>query len=429
MYKIIFSLFIICFSLKANSQSSNNNKKLQVFLDCANSWCDMTYIRSEINIIDFQRDRIASDVHVLVTSQSTGSGGQNYQMIFYGQNRFSQITDTLSFNIEPNSTDVEVRDIYLQYFKIGLTPFIAKTGYAKSFKIEMKSEDKKEETKQEATKDPWNYWVYRVGLNGNLNADRNYKSNRFNGSFSLNRTTEDLKVEFNLNAGKNKSIFEIDNGTTIDKFEVNNSDLNIGHFLVKSINDHWSYGYELNYSKSTFSNNKNRLYLRAAAEYNIFKYKEVNNKFFTISYGFDVRRNNYTDTTVYNKTSETLYGHSLQTSVTFNKKWGSFNTGINYSNYFHNWQLNNLSINLNLNVRITGGLSVYMYSFGGLIHDQVYLPKGGATEQEILTRRRQLESAYNIYTGFGINYRFGSKINNFVNPRFNGGNNSFSVSF
>ena len=68
-----------------------------------------------------------------------------------------------------------------------------------------------------------------------------------------------------------------------------------------------------------------------------------------------------------------------------------------------------------------------MYSFAGLIHDQVYLPKGGATEQEILTRRRQLESAYNFFTGFGINYRFGSKINNFVNPRFNSSNNDFFI--
>lgn len=427
MKKIICLLAFISISTFSIGQNNNATNKLQVFLDCSNSWCDMTYIRTEINIIDFQRDRLASDVHVLVTSQNTGSGGQKYQMIYYGQNRFQNVTDTISFNIEPNTTEVELREIYLKYFKLGLTPFIAKTGLVKDLKIDMKSTGNNETVKTETTKDPWNYWVYRIGVNGNLNADRNYKSSRYNGNFSLNRTTEDLKVELSVNAGKNKSIFEIDNGTSIDKFEVDNHNLAISHYLVKSINDHWSYGYELNYSNSTFSNNKSRVYFRAAAEYNIFKYKEVNNKFFTISYGIDSRRNKYFDTTVYNKTQETLLGHSLQANITLNKKWGSFNSGINYSNYFHNWQFNNLSINLNLNVRITGGLSVYMYSFGGLIHDQVYLPKGGATEQEILTRRRQLESAYNFFTGFGINYRFGSKINNFVNPRFNSSNNDFFI--
>jgi hypothetical protein len=53
-----------------------------------------------------------------------------------------------------------------------------------------------------------------------------------------------------------------------------------------------------------------------------------------------------------------------------------------------------------------------------LTRDQIFLPKGGATSQEVLTRRRQLASGYNIYSYFGLNYRFGSKLNNFVNPRF-----------
>ncbi|MEP7373085.1 MAG: hypothetical protein ABI675_06805 [Chitinophagaceae bacterium] len=48
----------------------------------------------------------------------------------------------------------------------------------------------------------------------------------------------------------------------------------------------------------------------------------------------------------------------------------------------------------------------------------MYLPKEGATPQEVLTRRRQLASGYAFSTNFGINYRFGSKLNNFVNLRF-----------
>jgi hypothetical protein len=75
-------------------------------------------------------------------------------------------------------------------------------------------------------------------------------------------------------------------------------------------------------------------------------------------------------------------------------------------------------MNLDMNVRISGGLSFNVYAYSELVRDQIYLPKGGATEQEILTRRRQLASSYNFYSGFGFNYRFGSKLNNFVNPRF-----------
>ncbi|HYM93236.1 MAG TPA: hypothetical protein VET23_03800, partial [Chitinophagaceae bacterium] len=92
-----------------------------------------------------------------------------------------------------------------------------------------------------------------------------------------------------------------------------------------------------------------------------------------------------------------------------------------YNNYFKDWGLNSLGVNLSVNIRITGGLSFYIYSSGGLVHDQVYLPKSGATEQEVLTRLREQRTSYNIQNRFGISYRFGSKLNNFVNPRFDGG--------
>jgi hypothetical protein len=54
-----------------------------------------------------------------------------------------------------------------------------------------------------------------------------------------------------------------------------------------------------------------------------------------------------------------------------------------------------------------------------LVHDQIYLPGEGATGEEVLSRTRQLQSSYNFETFFGLNYRFGTKLNNFVNPRFN----------
>ena len=62
----------------------------------------MTYIRTEINIVDFFLDRIAPDVHVLITSIRNGSGGRQYQLIFYGQNSYKADRDTLHFATAPN---------------------------------------------------------------------------------------------------------------------------------------------------------------------------------------------------------------------------------------------------------------------------------------------------------------------------------------
>jgi tetrahydromethanopterin S-methyltransferase subunit H len=121
---------------------------------------------------------------------------------------------------------------------------------------------------------------------------------------------------------------------------------------------------------------------------------------------------------LYDKTKETLFGHTLQANLSFKQKWGSISVGSEYHNYFHNWKYFNLEANAEIDIRITGGLSFNMYTSAALIRDQIYLPKEKASQEDVLTRRRQVASDYSFYTSFGINYRFGSKLNNFVNPRF-----------
>jgi hypothetical protein len=115
-----------------------------------------------------------------------------------------------------------------------------------------------------------------------------------------------------------------------------------------------------------------------------------------------------------------LYGHRFSAALTLNQKWGTFNSGVYYRNYFGDWKIRSMGANINLNVRITGGLSFEVHMSGSIIHDQVYLAKGDVSEQEVLTRRRQLASNFNYRTSFGLSYRFGSILNNFINPRFEG---------
>lgn len=421
--KIVAVAAVLLFSVAAVAQNNVPAiDKLKVFIDCSNTRCDMTFIRSEINLVDFMLDRIAADVHVLVTEQSTGSGGSKYQLIYYGQNLFRNMKDTLHFNTDPNATDFEERDLLTKYMKLGLAPYIAKTNAAKDAIISFKrteTEASKKDSANKTTKDPWNYWVFRIGVNGNFSADEVYKSSRLSGNFSANRVTEQLKTGLKAYVGKNQTIFKLDDGSgNLEKITIKNNDYNFQHYLIKSINEHWSYGYETVFSRSTFSNNKNRAFFKTGVEYAIFPYKEVNTRFFTVSYTLDVRRNNYFDTTIYEKTKETLFGHGLETNLAFNQKWGTISFGADYHNYFHNWQFFKLGVNTEIDIRITGGLSFNVYAYAELTRDQLFLPKGGATPQEVLTRRRQLASGYSFYTFFGINYRFGSKLNNFVNPRF-----------
>ena len=422
-YSLVLFLFLSSLSLIAQDTKP---QKLKVFIDCSNTYCDMMFTRTEINVVDFLLDRVAADVHVLITSLRNGSGGRQYQMIFYGQNSFKQTRDTLRFATDPNATDFELRDKMLTYLKLGLSPLVAKTNQAEGIVINMKTvatTDSARDSNQ--TKDKWNYWVFRVGGNGNINMDQVYKSSELGGNFRFNRTTDDWKLNFGIFGGQEKSSYEYDTDSGPLEVVVKNTNYSFEHMLVKSINDHWSVGYQLSFLNNTFTNYQSRVYVLPQVEYSIFPYKDVNNRFVTIRYGIGPQRNVYYDTTIYNKTDEMLWGHNVELNISFNQKWGTINTGVSYKNYFHDWKINNLGLATEMEVRITGGLSFYVYLFGGLVHDQIYLPGEGATGEEVLSRTRQLQSSYNFETFFGLNYRFGTKLNNFVNPRFNSAFDSF----
>ena len=420
MRKLILLSALSIFTLFLRAQNnSQSGPRLKVFIDCSNTWCDHTFIRTEINIVDFLLDNQAADLHILITEQSTGSGGSQYQLIFFGQNRFRQMSDTLRFNTDPNATDFEERNMLIKHMKLGLTRYIIASGNGNDIAIEMKKKDdeKKKDTSTSA-KDPWNYWVFRLGANGYISADEVYKTSRLGGNLSANRVTDEIKIGFEMYGGKNRDSYYLEDSTGKEKIVNKNEDYSFQHYLIKSINDHWSYGYEATLSRNTFSNNKSRVFFRTGFEYDIYPYKEVNTKFFTLSYTVDVRRNTYFDTTLFDKLNETLYGHTAEANLSFKQKWGTIELGVEYHNYFHNWKYLNLGMNGEVDIRITGGLSVNFYIYGELSRDQIYLPKEEADITEVLTRRRQIASGYNFFTHFGLNYRFGSKLNNFVNPRF-----------
>lgn len=423
MRKSLFLFLCICIYSFSFSQQTQK-KRLTIFVDCSNTFCDLTYIRTEINVVDFVLDRLAADVHVLLTTQDIGSGGEQFQLIFYGLNRFSGIKDTLRFETLPLATDAEEREFVVKYLQAGLASFIAKAGFLNELtiqsKIKVDSTGKTTQSNQN-TKDKWNYWVYRVGANGNFNSDQNYRSQNLNSRISANRVTDKLKLLFSINGGENKNIFTIGS----DKITVKNHNIRFSHTLAKSINQHWTYGYDISAFQSTFSNIKSQVFFSPGIEYNIFPYSSVNSKLLTIRYGLDIRNNQYFDTTVYNKKSETLAGQNLSIGLSLNQKWGTISGGVTYRNFLNNWKLLNLSFNTQIDVRLTGNLSFFMYAYPSIVRDQIFLPKGDASTDDILARRRQLQSNYNFFMGFGITYRFGSILNNFVNPRFETQGNFF----
>jgi hypothetical protein len=370
-------------------------------------------------MVDFVRDRFFSDVHVLITEQSTGSGGSQFTMNFLGQKRFANKNDTLVCYTEQNATSDEIRTVIVNYLKLGLVHYVIKTDASKLLKIEYSANDEAEKK----AKDPWNYWVYSIGGNGFLSGDANYSNASYNANLSANRITEDMKATFWGNYGNNKDVYRYDKDTV----SVENNRVDLGIEYAKSLGKHWSVGTDVIFRNSTFNNINSRVNILPKVEYSIFPYKDFNSQRIVLGYALGVQHNVYVDSTIYFRKKELLGKQELYAIASFTQKWGNVNLGTFWSNYLHDFSINNLSIGGAVEWRIFKGMRIAFWGNYEFTRDQISLPKGDASRDDVLTKRRLIASGFNYNGGIGLRYQFGSQQNSFVNPRFNGLN--YSISF
>jgi len=392
------------------------NGALRVFLDCQR--CDFDFLRREITFINYVRDRKDAEVHALVTTQSTGSGGTEYAINYIGLGRFAGKDATLRYSSLGTDTDDERRRGFAQVFQLGLMRYVAETPLASEIQIGRRPPAQGPPTAANAGEDPWNFWIFRISTNGDYRSEERTKRKSIRVSFSANRTTEAWKFGYSSNLNYNDSRYVLSDGDTYVNVTRNYS--NSGQ-LVKSLNDHWSAAVRGGWSRSTFLNQDLLLNAFAGVEYNIFPYAESSTRELTFQYLVGVDRVNYEEETIFDKMKETLYRHSLDTSLSLRQPWGTSRVSLEFRQYLHDLSKNSLQLDGNLNVRLFRGFSFDIDGNVSRIRDQLYLVKGEATDEEVLLLRRQLGTAYRYEFGFGITYQFGSIFNNVVNPRFGGG--------
>ncbi|MBL7471210.1 hypothetical protein IS446_00275 [Robertkochia sp. 1368] len=398
----------------------------------------MDFIRTEITAVDFYRDNQKADVFILINTNRSGGGGTQYQLIFTGQqNIHTGKADTLYVNNKQTDTDFEVREKLTRFIKLGLAPYVAKTTAGEEIEINMKTDAGILEEAIEESVDPWNYWVFNLGSDANIELEELSSDINFGGDININRITDKWKISLSgrIDERLRRTIQKVPRvdgngdpvldgaGNPIIDEVVNNFDVSefgFSHQLVKSVSPQWSYGYDMAGRQNTRLNYKFQSSFRPAVEYNFFPEAVQNSRFLRVNYGVEVRNNNYVEETIYGASKETRVLHSLRASLGLNKRWGNLEVGYRFRNYLDDFNFWSTGLNIRAEVRVTGNFSFYVRAEGNYVKDQIYLASGDFTEQDILSGRVTLPSAYNIDTRFGFNYRFGSNLNNFVNRRFFG---------
>lgn len=405
------------FSLSYSYSQEENNKKIRVFLDCQ-SYCDQDFIKREIPFVDYVNDRFQSNVFVLTNHQVTGSGGREYQLQFTGRENFIGVNDTLSFVRQAIATDDEGRQQMVQTLKLGLVKYLARTEQGKNVQITFIDEvGGNTANTEEPQDDPWNLWLFNARLNGYLNGDRNYFNNTFSTGFSASRITDKLKTTTSLNYSVNTNRY----GEGENAIKFSNENYRANNITVWSLGGNWSIGGFIEVLRSDFANYKSSWTLSPAIEYNLFPYAESNNHYVGFMYKIGPTYFDYIEETIYLETEELRFRQNLSLDISLNKKWGQLSGSAAYGHYFHDFSKHRLTFSGNADLRLYKGLSLNFSGYYALQRDQLNIAKGNITNEDLLTRRRQLDSNYFFYTSFGIRYRFGSIFNNVVNPRFDGG--------
>lgn len=384
-----------------------------MFLDCQHYRCDRDYLRTHVTFVDYVRDRADAQVHVLLTTRGTAAGGREFTVDFIGLDGFAGREDTLRFVSLPGDTEDAVRERVAHVLKLGLVPYVAHSVLARDLVIRYTGRADSAAPVGPTT-DPWNYWVFRVRGSGSLDGEQSQHSTRFSLSASANRTTQEWKLDWSLRGDYRQERFELDDRTITSTSQSRSA----SGLIVKSVGAHWSAGLSASAGSSDYINQRIALELAPAVEFDVFPYAQSTRHQLAIMYRVGANHYAYQDTTIYDKLSETVARQSLVASLAQNQPWGMMHLSLLLSNDPAHPSINRQELAANLNVRITEGLSLDLSGRGSRIRDQLYLPKGGASEEEVLLRQRQLATSFEYRASIGISYTFGSIFNNVVNPRF-----------
>jgi hypothetical protein len=399
---------------------------LRVFIDCS-FYCDMDFLRTEIGWVDYMRDRADAQVHVLGTSQATSGGGRRYTLEFIGLRSFVGRADTINYTASSEDTEEIIRRGLAQTIKLGLIRFVADSPLAQRLVISLADETVDAAREPAAPqRDPWNFWTFRVSLNGNMDGESSREAFRISSGVTANRTTEEWKLNLSVNGNYNEQSFTLPletGDTTITSFTRSYS---ANTLTVKSLGPHLSVGGRTTISTSTFGNTALSVSVMPAVEFNVFPYSEATRRQLTALYAAGGRMLEYRDTTIYGHIEETRPLHSLTLGYATRQPWGSVNMSVDGSQFLHDLSKYSVTVFGGLSdIRLFKGFSFNVFGNYSLVRNQIALARGNLTQEEILLRQRELATNYRYFISGGISYRFGSIFNNVVNPRFTGSETVF----
>ncbi len=377
---------------------------------------DASALAKEIPFLQAMDDKSQAQVWVAWESGPAG-------IRFTGRQTFQGKNDFIGIPPESGETKEAARARILQAIKLGLLRYVSQTPAASRLEVSLL-----DKVKPTSVVDPWKFWVFSLSLNAFLSGEKSYRSDMWYANVSANRVTPEWKIRAALSGSSSKSEYSL---PELEEPIVSTSESRSASGLfVKSLGEHWSAGAYVQIVSSTYNNIEMSAAVTPALEYDLWPYSESTKRQLRFLYAIGPTFVRYREKTIYDKTRESLLSQALSATLEIKQPWGTVSTTLQGSHYLHDLKKYRLELEGEISVRLFQGLSLTIDGGGSRIHDQLFLPAGNATLEEVLLQRRQMETTYHYYLSVGLNLSFGSIFSNVVNPRFGSGDGtSISINF
>lgn len=409
-------LLLTVFFYSPNLFSQPNGSTLTVYLDCRN--CNETFIRSEIDFVNFVRDQSVAEVQLLITAQGTGGGGRQYTLEFFGLAEYEENDNKLIFISPQADTDEIRRNRLVRYIKLGLVNYLSNKDIIDQLEVTFTGIEGDNSVQTEIN-DPWGGWNFNVGLGFDFSGEQTEGQYEAETSFRTRKITDLWKIRTDYEYSYNNQFFIREDSQGNDSTaEFITTEHDFFGLVAKSLSDHWTAGAYMNGLSSTQRNFDLQLGIAPSIEYSIFPYSEFSRRAITFRYGILAQQNQYADTTIFDKTEEFLLRQDLNIEADFTQPWGGIYGRIEAGNYLHDFSKNSLEVRFRINMRVTRAFSFFVSGRYERINDQLSISSQGLSNEDILLNLKEQATSYKYGGYIGIDFNFGSIYSNAVNSRF-----------
>lgn len=397
--------------VSAQQQDAAPTARLKVFLDCQQCFGD--YIREEVDFVEYVRDPREADVHVIVTSSQTGSGGRERSVSLLGLGRFKGTDFKLRALSESGDSEDTQRRRLATAITIGLLNYISSAGLNSNLRVDV--EQGSQVAAPGSVDDPWKQWVVSLQGSVSMNGEESSRELNLGGQIGADRITDAWKITTGLEIDYQREDFDLDEDNPLRAIR---NEREFDWLVARSVNDHWSLGAAGSIESSSFNNIALRFSGGPGVEYNFFPYSAYTRRQLRMNYFIGPYRARYVEETLFFTTSDSLTQQLASITLDQREPWGSLQAELEYSNFLPGLDRYRLQLEADMNLRIARGLSLSVEGAASRLRDQLAIPRRGVTPEEVLLRLRRLRSGYEYSLQVGLTYTFGSIFNTIVNPRF-----------